>query len=74
MCEFCRKWCDEDTICGSTIRIYTCCNPNSKLTGAQLLRNNANDSVGVVLYEGNVASGYFRIKYCPICGRKLVQE
>ena len=74
MCKFCRNWHDEDTICGSEMPIYPCGNRNSNLTEAQLLKNAADDDTGIVIYEFGVPSGYFKIQYCPICGRKLVKE
>lgn len=74
MCEFCKEWQNKDTICGSEMPIYPCGNRNSKLTEAQLLKNTADDDVGIVIYERGVASGYFNIRYCPICSRKLVDQ
>lgn len=74
MCKFCREWHGEDTICGSEMPIFPCGNRNSKLTEAQLLKNTADDDTGVVIYEQGKPSGYFKIRYCPMCGRKLVED
>ena len=63
MCEVCRSWHNEDTICGSEMPIYSCGNRNSNLTEAQLLKNAADDDVGIVIYEFGIPSGYFKIQY-----------
>lgn len=50
MCEFCRTWHDEDTICGADIKIYKCASETT-LTTAQIIKN-ANDSKpGVVIFK-----------------------
>ena len=71
MCEFCREWKSKDTICGSEIPIYFCGNKDSTLTEAQVLKNCADDRPGIVIYSHGKAMGYFDIRFCPMCGRKL---
>ena len=73
MCEFCKEWKGKDTICGSDIPIYYCGHKDSTLTQAQILKNCADDRPGIVIYSGCKAMGYFDIKFCPMCGRKLVK-
>lgn len=71
MCEFCRQWHDENTICGSEMKIYKCAK-ETELTTAQIMKSTNDNKPSVVIFQGGVAKGYFEIDYCPICGRKLV--
>ena len=71
MCEFCKEWHSENTICGSDIPIYYCGNKDSTLTQAQILKNCADDRPGIVIYSGCKTMGYFDIKFGPMCGREL---
>jgi hypothetical protein len=74
MCEFCRKWHDENTICGANIKIYKCAN-ETNLTNAQIMMNTGDKVPGIVIYSNHcMAKGYFDIAFCPMCGRKLVEE
>lgn len=73
MCEFCRNWHDENTICGSGIKISKCAN-ETDLTAAQVVKNDGDRNPGIVIYASGWAKGYFDIKFCPMCGRKLVEE
>lgn len=38
MCEFCRQWHDENTICGSEIKIHKCAK-ETELTTAQIMKS-----------------------------------
>lgn len=73
MCEFCRKWHDENTICGANIKIHKCAN-ETNLTDAQIMKNVGDHKPGIVIFSHTTAMGYFNISFCPMCGRKLVEE
>lgn len=73
MCEFCRKCHDENTICGANIKIHKCAN-ETDLTDAQIMKNTGDKVPGIIIYKGCKAAGYFDIVFCPMCGRKLVEE
>lgn len=76
MCDFCRKWHSKNTICGSEIKVNQYDNNIvSSLTNAQILKNIGDKKAGIVLFSNsNIPVGYFDIEYCPMCGRKLVDE
>jgi hypothetical protein len=40
-------------------------------TDGAFIMQNPGDTPGIVLMQGNTACGYFDIKYCPFCSRKL---
>lgn len=71
MCKFCENWHDENTICGADIKIYKCAN-ETNLTEAQILKNVRDNKPGIVIFANAAAMGYFKIEFCPMCGRKLV--
>lgn len=73
MCEFCKTQYNKHTICGRDIKISQCANLTD-LTTAQIMRHEADILPGIVIFKGNKAGGYFDISYCPMCGRKLVEE
>ena len=73
MCKFCENWHDENTICGADIKIYKCAN-ETNLTEAQILKNVRDNKPGIVIFANAAAMGYFKIEFCPMCGRKLVEE
>lgn len=74
MCEFCRTWHNKNTICGADIKIHKCTS-ETDLTTAQIMKNPDDCRPGIVILSNNVtARGYFDIEFCPICGRKLVEE
>lgn len=74
MCEFCREWHDKDAICGANMKIHKCVN-ETDLTTAQIMKSTNDNKPAVIVFQNNViAKGYFEIDYCPICGRKLVEE
>jgi len=39
-----------------------------------IIHQTETDTPGIVLIKNHMASGYFEINYCPICGRKLTTE
>lgn len=73
MCEFCKNWHDKNTICGADIKIHKCAN-ETELTTAQIMKNTNDNKPGAVIFQGGITKGYFEINYCPMCGRKLVEE
>lgn len=40
-------------------------------TDEAFIMQSPGDTPGIVLMQWHVACGYFDIKYCPFCGRKL---
>lgn len=73
MCKFCENWYDENTICGEDIKIHKCAN-ETELTEAQILKNFGDNKPAIVIFANAAAMGYFKIEFCPMCGRKLVEE
>ena len=73
MCKFCENWHDENTICGADIKIYKCAN-ETNLTEAQILKNVRDNKPGIVIFANAATMGYLNIEFCPMCGRKLVEE
>ena len=73
MCKFCKNWHDENTICGEYIKIHKCAN-ETELTEAQILKNFGDNNPAIVIFANTAAMGYFNIEFCPMCGRKLVEE
>ena len=71
MCEFCRQWKDENTICGKDIKINPCASATD-LSDAQIIKNANDKKAGIVIFKQCKAGGYFDINFCPMCGRKLV--
>ena len=73
MCEFCKNY-DNNRICGANIPIQKCVN-ETNLTDAQIMMNTGDKLPGIVIYSNHcVARGYFDISFCPMCGRKLVEN
>lgn len=72
MCDFCKDY-ENNRIFGADIPIKKCAN-ETDLTDAQVMRNRDDEVPGIVIYKGCRAAGYFDINYCPMCGRKLVEE
>jgi len=68
MCEFCNLQLSEDHECGKDYPIHPCFNGDLNVR-AQYIDG------GIILYKDrNIASGYFDINYCPICGRRIGSE
>lgn len=73
MCEFCKDY-DNNRIFGANIPIQKCAN-ETNLTNAQIMMNTGDKVPGIVIYSNYcMAKGYFDIVFCPMCGRKLVEE
>ena len=73
MCDFCKNY-SVNRIFGTDIPIKKCAN-ETDLTDAQIMKNTGDKIPGIVIYSNHcMAKGYFDIAFCPICGRKLVEE
>lgn len=72
MCDFCKNYSDN-RIFGADIPIKKCAN-ETDLTDAQIMKNTGDKVPGIVIYSHGAAEGYFDIAFCPMCGRKLVEE
>lgn len=72
MCNFCKDY-SENRIFGADIPIKKCAN-ETDLTDAQIMKNTGDKVPSIVIYKGCKAAGYFNIAFCPMCGRKLVEE
>ena len=73
MCEFCRQRKDENTIYGKDIKINQCASATD-LSDARIIKNVNDEKAGIIIFKQCKAGGYFDINYCPICGRKLVEN
>lgn len=68
MCEFCMNNAGVDHECGKDYPIHPCANGDLGVR-AKYLDN------GIVLFrDRHIASGYFDINFCPICGRRVSKE
>lgn len=72
MCDFCKNYSDN-RIFGTDIPIKKCAN-ETDLTDAQIMKNVGDHKPGIVIFSHTAAMGYFNISFCPMCGRKLVEE
>ena len=72
MCDFCKNYSDN-RIFGTDIPIKKCAY-ETDLTDAQIMMNTGDKVPGIVIYSYCMAKGYFDIVFCPMCGRKLVEE
>lgn len=72
MCDFCKDY-DDKRIFGANIPIQKCAS-ETNLTDAQVMKNRDDTVPGIVIYKGCRAAGYFDIAFCPMCGRKLVEN
>lgn len=72
MCGFCKNYSDN-RIFGADIPIKKCAN-ETDLTDAQIMKNTGDKVPGIVIYSYGLVKGYFDIAFCPMCGRKLVEE
>lgn len=68
MCEFCMRHAGNGQECGKDYMIHPCANGDLGVRAEYI-------DGGIVLFkEHNMASGYFDINYCPICGRRIGKE
>ena len=73
MCDFCMYKNNEHIIFGKEFKVKKC-GHETDLTSAGIMRNRDDEIPGIVIYKGNRAAGYFDIAFCPMFGRKLVEE
>ena len=65
MCEFCMRHAGNGQECGKDYTIHPCANGDLGVRAEYI-------DGGIVLFKDhNMASGYFDINYCPICGRRM---
>ncbi len=68
MCEFCNRHAGNGQECGKDYPIHPCGNGDLGVRAEYI-------DGGIILFKDRkLASGYFDINYCPICGRKIGQE
>lgn len=68
MCEFCMRHAGNGQECGKDYTIHPCANGDLGVRAEYI-------DGGIVLFKDhNMASGYFDINYCPICGRRIGKE
>lgn len=67
MCEYCREWHGEDTICGCDIEVENAIDA----VETQIMKNTEDKKAGIAIFMNKKHIGYFDIEYCPFCGRKL---
>ena len=72
MCEFCDKYhSTKGMTTGESMEIDKCAT-ETDLKDCQVYLNN-NDKPSIIIFDKyGMARGYFEIKCCPKCGRKLV--
>lgn len=68
MCEFCNRHAGNWQECGKDYLIHPCGN------GDLGVRTEYIDGSIILFKARSIASGYFDINYCPICGRKIGHE
>ena len=65
MCEYCQLSGNE---LGKPFEIQPCANGDLRVRATYL-------NGGIILFRDlNDASGFFKINFCPICGRKIKEE
>lgn len=68
ICEFCMRHAGNGQECGKDYQIHPCANGDLGVRAEYV-------DGGIVLFKDhNMASGYFDINYCPICGRRVTKE
>lgn len=72
MCRFCKTY-EDNRILGDNILIQKCAH-ETNLTKACVMKNSNDKSPTIVIWSYGAAIGYFDIAFCPMCGRKLVEE
>ncbi len=72
MCDFCKDY-ENNRIFGADIPIKKCTNETS-LTRANVFKGCEDKVPSILISQSVVSMGYFNIAFCPMCGRKLVEE
>lgn len=68
MCEFCERHAGNGQECGKNYLVEPCGNGDLGVRAKYI-------DGGIILFKDhNIASGYFDINFCPICGRKIGQK
>nr|DAH28764.1 MAG TPA: Rad50 zinc hook motif [Caudoviricetes sp.] len=74
MCEFCDKYhSQKGMITGKEIEINKCV-IETDLKDCQIYIYGEDNPSIIIWGKNGIAIGYFEIAFCPICGRKLVEE
>ena len=72
MCDFCNKYHSTKGITtGETMEINQCAT-ETYLKDCQVYLNKGDKPSIIIFDRYGAARGYFDIKFCPMCGRKLV--
>ena len=72
MCDFCNKYHSIKGITiGKSIEINQCAT-ETDLKDCQVYLNKGDKPSIIIFDRYGAARGYFDIKFCPMCGRKLV--
>ena len=50
------------------------CTNETNLTRANVFKDREDKVPSILISQSVVAMGYFNIAFCPMCGRKLVEE
>lgn len=72
MCDFCKDY-ENNRIFGADIPIKKCTN-EINLTRANVFKDCEDKVPSILISQSVVLMGYFNIAFCPMCGRKLVEE
>ena len=74
MCDFCNKYHSIKGITiGKSIEINQCAT-ETDLKDCQVYLNKGDKPSIIIFDRFGAARGYFDIKFCPMCGRKLEQQ
>ena len=72
VCRFCKTY-EGNRILGDNILIQKCAH-ETNLTNICVMKNIGDKSPAIGIWSYGAAMGYFDIAFCPMCGRKLVEE
>ena len=74
MCEFCDKYhSQKGMIIGKGIAINKCAT-ETDLKDCQVYLHGEDKPSIIIFDKSGMGRGYFNISFCPMCGRKLVEE
>lgn len=74
VCEFCDKYYSQKgMITGKEIAINKCAT-DTDLKDCQVYLHGGDNPSIIIWGKNGMARGYFEIAFCPMCGRKLVEE
>ena len=72
MCDFCKDY-ENNRIFGADIPNKKC-TKETNLTRANVFKDCEDKVPSILISQSVVPMGYFNIAFCPMCGRKLVEE